>query len=100
LNAEFGDRLTVMFGSDEWVPIVTAARRGELTPAQQRAELVNLMRWRLEHVLRYRMTHVFTMRNASGQDLYDMIFTTDHPAGDRIMRDIYSKAMSEHENMR
>src|SRR5262249_39811994 len=63
-------------------------------------EWVNLMRWRLQNVLGYAESHAFTMKNTNGNDIYDMIFVSDHPVGDKIMRHLYGKALSEHEAMR
>jgi hypothetical protein len=100
INVAYGETLTQMLGTDEWLHIVEGRRRGVLTPAAARAEWVNLMRWRLQHELGYAASHAFTMKNTSGKDIYDMIFASDHPAGDRIMRHLYGKALSEHEGMR
>lgn len=100
MDAKFGDRMTSMFGSDEWIPIVRARRAGLLTAAETRFELLNLMRWRLENTLGYRATYPFTMVNTSGQEIYHMIFVSDHPAGDKIMRSLYSQAQAEQPLMR
>ena len=100
MNASYGDTLTEMLGSEQWIPIAEGRRRGILDPADARAEWVNLMRWRLQTDLGYVKSYGFTMKNTGGQDLYDMIFVTDHAAGDRIMRHLYGKAVSEHEAMR
>jgi three-Cys-motif partner protein len=100
INARYGASLTAMLGSEQWVPIVEARRRGLLTPAAARFEWLNLMRWRLHMDLGYARSYGFTMKNTGGQDLYDMIFVTDHPAGDRIMSHLYRKAAAHHEAMR
>jgi three-Cys-motif partner protein len=100
MDARYGDSLTEMFGSDEWMPIIRARHDDRLDAAQARDELLNLMRWRLEKVLGYRASHPFVMRNTNGSELYQMIFVSDHPAGDQIMRDLYGKAMLKHEVMR
>ncbi|MGW5723412.1 three-Cys-motif partner protein TcmP [Amycolatopsis sp. NPDC003865] len=100
MDAKFGDRLTAMFGSEDWIPIIKARRDGTLDATAMRWELVNLMRWRLETVLGYRSTHPFTMKNTGGQELYHMIFVSDHEVGDRIMRHLYGKALDQHESMR
>lgn len=100
MDAKFGDRLTAMFGSEEWIPIVKARRDGAIDATAMRWELVNLMRWRLETVLGYRSTHQFTMKNTGGQALYHMIFVSDHEVGDRIMKHLYGKALGQHEAMR
>jgi three-Cys-motif partner protein len=100
MNASYGDTLTEMIGSEQWIPVAQARRRGTLDAGEARAEWVNLMRWRLENVLGYAHSYGFTMKNTGGQDLFDMIFVTDHPAGDKIMRYLYGKAVAEHEAMR
>jgi three-Cys-motif partner protein len=100
INAAYGETLTKMLGTEEWTDLAEARRRGILDPAAARAEWVNLMRWRLQHVLGYAESHAFTMKNMNGNDIYDMIFASDHPVGDRIMRHLYGKALSEHEAMR
>ncbi|MGW4058571.1 three-Cys-motif partner protein TcmP [Amycolatopsis sp. NPDC004747] len=100
MDAKFGDRLTAMFGSEEWIPIIKARRDGALDATGMRWELVNLMRWRLETVLGYRSTHPFTMKNTGGQELYHMIFVSDHEVGDKIMKHLYGKALDQHESMR
>lgn len=96
----FARRLDQVFGTDEWRDFMEARRRGRLTGSELRDEFSNLMRWRLEKVLGYRETHAFTMKNTSGQPLYDMIFASDHEVGDRIMRHLYGTALARHEQMR
>lgn len=100
IDAKFAERVTAMYGSEEWIDIIQARRSNLLSPADVRTELINLMRYRLEWVLGYKTTHTFTMKNTHGNDLYTMIFATDHDAGDRIMRSIYGKALGRHEQMR
>lgn len=100
LNSTYGDTLTRMLGTEEWINIAEARRRGILDPGAARGEWVNLMRWRLEHALGYAASHAFTMKNTNGNDIYDMIFTTDHPVGAKIMNHLYATALSQHEAMR
>lgn len=100
INMRYGDTVTAMLGTEDWWPIAEARRRRILDAPSARAEWVNLMRWRLQTVLGYARSYGFTMKNTGGQDLYDMIFVTDHEAGDRIMRHLYGKAAAEHEAMR
>jgi three-Cys-motif partner protein len=100
MNAGYGAGVTAMLGSEEWMPIAEARRRGILDASSARAEWVNLMRWRLQNELGYRKSYSFTMKNTGGMDLYDMIFVTDSEAGDKIMRHLYGKAAGEHEAMR
>jgi three-Cys-motif partner protein len=88
----FADRITAMYGTEDWRDAYLARGRGLLTGAELRDELLNLMRWRLEKVLGYRVTHSFGMKNTRGMPLYNMVFATDHQAGERIMNHIYGKA--------
>lgn len=88
------------FGTDDWAPIHDARQAGDLTAAEARSEYTNLMRWRIENTLGYATTHVLEVKNVSGAYLYDLIFATDNTAGDRIMRDVYKKALSRNEQMR
>jgi three-Cys-motif partner protein len=100
MNAAYGDTITRMLGTEDWVHIAEARRRGVLQPAEARSEWVNLVRWRLQQDLGYRTSHAFTMKNTNGNDIYDMIFVSDHPVGDKVMGQLYGKALGEHEAMR
>jgi three-Cys-motif partner protein len=85
-------RMSAMFGTDVWTEALDARRAGELSGADFRSELTNLMRWRLEQHLGYQTTLVFKVTNTSGSEIFDMIFATDHWAGEKIMKDVYSAA--------
>ncbi|MGQ0467696.1 MAG: three-Cys-motif partner protein TcmP [Sporichthyaceae bacterium] len=93
-------QVTAVFGSQEWQPILRDRRAGLLGADRTRDELTNLMRWRLETVLRYQHTHTLRLTNVQGVPLYDMIFATDHPAGDRIMKSVYAGAARRFPGMR
>jgi hypothetical protein len=54
----------------------------------------DLMRWRLEQTLGYLYKHTPRLTNVQGVPLYDMVFATDHPIGDKIMRSVYRDAGS------
>jgi hypothetical protein len=84
--------MTRMFGTDIWVEALTANRTGLLTPCQFRDELTNLMRWRLQQDLGYKATLDFQVTNTSGSEIFNMIFATDHWAGEKIMNDLYNSA--------
>lgn len=96
----FTGRISAMYGSDEWLDLYDARRRGLLSGEDLRDELLNLMRWRLETELGYRITHSFGMKNTRGAPLYNMVFATDHPAGERIMNHIYERAAEAQPQMR
>lgn len=87
--------LNLMFGTEEWRFIYEARLKESITPARAREEYVNLFRWRLEAVLGYKRTHALELMNERGQPLYDMIFASDHEAGDRIMAHLYNTAAAE-----
>jgi three-Cys-motif partner protein len=92
IDAVVADQITAMFGTDIWTEALTATRDGRLTGAEFRAELTNLMRWRLEQDLGYKTTLAFKVTNTSGTGIFDMIFATDHPAGAKIMSHLYTTA--------
>lgn len=93
VNVSYAARLDAMYGSpDGWRMILAARDDGELTPAQTRAELVNLMRWRLEHDLGYATTLPLQVRNTVDRSIFSLIFATDHDVGDKIMRDLFEGA--------
>lgn len=88
----FRQRIDAMFGTPDWRSLHDDCKAGDITPADLRADLVNLMRWRLETELGYAVTHTFEMKNTHGVPLYEMIFATDDKTGNKIMRSIYEKA--------
>lgn len=88
----FAQRVTAMYGTDCWRLAYEDRRRDVLTAAELRAELLNLMRWRLEKVLGYNVTHSFEMKNTKGVPLYNMVFATDNSTGEKIMKHVYGKA--------
>lgn len=88
----FESRITAMYGNNAWRELYEGRRRGLLTGAQLRDELLNLFRWRLEKTLGYKVTHHFEMKNTHGGPLYNMVFATDNEPGERIMRHIYGNA--------
>jgi len=94
------DKITAMFGTNQWETIYKARLNGEIEPREARAEYVNLMRWRLEKELGYKWTHSFEVRNERGHPIYQLIFATDHPAGNEIMTHLYSRALAEFPAMR
>jgi three-Cys-motif partner protein len=92
-------RLSALFGCEDWRPIVAARRDGAIGGDQAREAFVNLMRWQLATDLAYKSTHVLEFRNSSGTPIYHMVFATDHEAGDRIMARLYAKAAARNQDM-
>jgi three-Cys-motif partner protein len=100
VRREDADRLTKMYGTDQWTAIYDARVAGRLTPGDARDEYVNLMQWRLEQVLGYTWTHPLEVFNEQGSSIYHMIFATDHPLGTKIMTNLYTTALAEFPAMR
>jgi len=92
LDTRVVDRMNAMFGTDSWMQALEATRHDILSGQDFGAELTNLMRWRMEKVLGYKSTRTFKVVNTSGREIFDMIFATDHNAGDAIMKWCYKKA--------
>ncbi len=99
VRQEDAERITRMFGTDEWFAIYQARLDGKLDPGAARAEYVNLMRWRVLNLLGYRWAHSFDVSNTR-RSIYSMIFATDHQAGDNIMSHLYGQAATEFPQMR
>lgn len=93
LDTQFVERINAMYGTNMWIDALEATRDGILTPDRFRAELTNLMRWRMEKNLGYQKTRVFSVKNTAGTPIFDMIFATDHEVGDKIMKWIYDSAV-------
>lgn len=86
------EKLSRLFGTDDWVAIHQLRRGGELDGEGMRAEFVNLLRWRLEKVLGYRTTHALQIVNTRGHPVYTMVFATDSTPGSSIMSHVYGNA--------
>jgi hypothetical protein len=70
-----------------------------IAPEDYRDEMVNLLRWQLERMLSYSLTARVPMRMPSGMPIYDMVFATDHPVGDKIMTHLYRRAAEREPGM-
>lgn len=92
VKPEYAERVDRMYGNKQWRDILCGRQRGLLERSQWRAELVNLMRWRLEHDLGYASTIPLAVPRETGQVLYHMIFATDEQVGDRIMTQVLRNA--------
>jgi hypothetical protein len=96
----FAERVDALYGNSGWRRIQAARNNRSITAEDYRDEMVNLLRWRLEHVLAYKMTARIPMRMPSGMPIYDMVFATDHPVGNKIMTDLYRRAAEREPQMR
>ena len=87
------NRLSWVYGSDDWLAIHQRRASGEYDAERTRAEFVNLYRWRIQKVLGYKTTHALQLGNVSDQPVYTMIFATTVDAGHSIMGDVYDHAL-------
>ena len=63
-------KLTRMYGTDQWQVIYHDRLAGNLTGGAAREEYVNLMRWRLEKNLGYKKTHALEVFNSKNSSIY------------------------------
>jgi len=94
------EKMTRMFGTEDWVYIYEARCNERLDPPDARTEYVNLMQWNIEKQLGYKWTHILQVFNEQHSPLYHLIFATDNEAGNRIMAHLYKKALEEFPRMR
>ncbi|WP_299562836.1 three-Cys-motif partner protein TcmP [uncultured Mycolicibacterium sp.] len=99
-DPEYAQRVDRMFGTPQWRGLWQARRDGVLTPELFRDELVNLMRWRLEHDLGYGTTIPLEFTNTNGQPIYTVIFATSNATGNKIMESVFAKHGVALEKMR
>jgi three-Cys-motif partner protein len=99
-NAAFAARVDRFYGSRDWRRIQRARVQERISPSRYRAEMVNLLRWRLETKLGYKHTARIPMRMLNGVDIYDMVFATDHDVGLKIMTHLYEQATAREPRMR
>ncbi|MGZ8179795.1 three-Cys-motif partner protein TcmP [Williamsia sp. SKLECPSW1] len=100
-SPEYRERVSRLYGDDRWLRIQRARESNSISAAEYRDAMVNLMRFRLESDLGYKFTHRIPMKMLRNSvQIFDMVFATDHPAGDRIMRNLYNKAAEREPRMR
>lgn len=100
-NEAFQERVDRLYGGGEWRQIQRAFDQRKIIASDYRRQMVNLMRWKLQHELGYAITHRIPMQMHNKLEIYDMVFATDHDVGDRIMRHLYNQAaLREPEMMR
>lgn len=98
--AEFTQRVSALYGNENWLRIHRALRSRKITADQYRQEMVNLVRHQLEKELGYQFTHRIPMKMTTNKmAVFDMVFATDHDAGDKIMRHLYNQATQREPEM-
>lgn len=91
-NRAYAARIDRMFGNRKWRQIQAARDDDVIGGGELQHELVNLMRWQLEHQLGYATTLPLQMRNTRGNGIFTMIFATDHDVGNKVMRHLFAGA--------
>jgi three-Cys-motif partner protein len=87
--------VSASFGTEEWRAIYGARLRGEVSPARAKDAYLELFEGRVRQ-LGYRSVRskaIVAPRVLGGarQEMYHLIFATDHPAGDEIMQDVFER---------
>ena len=95
----FANRVDSLYGDDSWRRVLNARQNHILSAEDFRMEMVNLFRWKLHRALGYAMTARIPMKMTNGTTLYDMVFATDHPVGQKIMTGLYAIAAQREPEM-
>lgn len=99
-SEQFRQRVSNLYGGDSWLRVLHALDARKIKAEEYRQEMVNLMRYQLENTLGYRYTHRIPMTMSTNKmTIFDMVFATDHDAGDRIMRHLYNMAAQREPEM-
>lgn len=99
-SEEFRQRVSNLYRGDDWRRVLRALDARKIKAEEYRQEMVNLMRFQLETVLGYQYTHRIPMTMSTNKmTIFDMVFATDHDAGDKIMRHLYNKAAQREPEM-
>lgn len=92
INRQYAGQIDRMFGTPAWRMIMAARDDEVLSGAQARDELVNLMRWRLVTDLGYSRCIPLKVVNTAGRPIFELLFATDHFAGEKIMSEVFEIA--------
>ena len=98
-SVEFANRVDLLYGDSSWRRVLEARQKDLLSPEEFRVEMVNLFRWRLHSFMGYQMSARIPMKMTNSTTLYDMVFATDHPVGQKIMTRLYRSAAEREPEM-
>lgn len=98
-SEQFASRVDSLYGDDSWRRILSARKNRNISAEEFRIEMVNLFRWNLHNNLGYSMTTRIPMKMVNNITLYDMVFATDHPVGQKIMTGLYKSAAAREPEM-
>jgi three-Cys-motif partner protein len=95
IRPEMSDRLDISFGSHEWATVHKARLDGQISPGEAQVQYLDEYCSGLRN-LGYRWVRwkAITAPRAPGlprQEMYHLIFATDHDAGDKIMEDVFRR---------
>ena len=95
ISPTIGERLDSTFCSREWRSIYQARFRREISPPQAKDAYLDLY-CNDVRALGYRWVHskAITAPRAPGmqrQEMYHLVFATDHPTGKEIMKDVFQR---------
>jgi three-Cys-motif partner protein len=95
VGAETEERLHRAFGGREWLNIYNARRKGHITATSARMEYLKLYCDKVRALgYVWVQSKAIVAPRAPGtrrQEMYHLIFATDHPAGAEIMRDVFQR---------
>jgi three-Cys-motif partner protein len=95
VGAELEERLHRAFGGREWLKIYNARREGQITATCARTEYLKLYCDKVRALgYAWVQSKAIVAPRAPGmrrQEMYHLIFATDHPAGQEIMRDVFQR---------
>ncbi|MDO8614356.1 MAG: three-Cys-motif partner protein TcmP [Dehalococcoidia bacterium] len=88
-------RMNFVYGNDEWRLIYESRLAGDVTPGEAREQYLDLYCNRLRGLqYKYVQSRIIRAPRAPGQrrqDMYYLVFATDHEAGSQIMEDVFRR---------
>lgn len=95
ITPERRERLDSTFPSREWWTTYVARLEGEIDPARAKSSYLDLYCGGIK-ALGYRWVRSKPIKAPLGpamgrQEMYDLVFATDHPTGDKIMQDVFQR---------
>jgi three-Cys-motif partner protein len=91
LTPDYPEKVTRIFGHEDWRPIYQRRQAGEITPDQARTRYVALYGEGLRK-LGYMTVLDRQILKSNGQPMYFLIFASDHSAGEKIMNHCFDQS--------
>ena len=87
--------VSASFGTEEWRAIYNARLRGQVSPTRAKGAYLELFEGRVRQLgyraVRSKAIVAPKVMGGARQEMYHLIFATDHPAGDEIMQDVFER---------